>query len=497
MALAKIYVRAGEIVPVPFIVHSNWPMNTEMLFSFGLLLGSDLIGHLVTWWMSLLTACGLYLFGKRFLDRRIGLLAAILYLTVPLVKRLSGTGLIDVSLPFYGSAALLAYGYARRKGSLPWLALAGLFSGLAAGSKLMGGAYPLLLGLLVVLELRIHVRMNWRSSLTRLAVFWAAGFLMVGPWYLRSYLFTGNPIWPFLYQVFGGKYWDALGHEYHMTSLLEIWTVDLPFSLKGLLQSFYYLIFEPVRLGGYHGGLGPVLLVLLGFSALWVLAYRRVPRLIYLLALFCGLYYAVWFTVVSPQVRFLFVILPALVLIAAFNFYLLWDWLPHDVLRWGLAVVLIVPMAITHPAIDREERNLFVARWPYATGKLSRDDFLDAHIEAMPAFRYINDQLPEDSTVLLLPYESRGYHLDRDYVWGHPISQRIIPFEQYDDPQSLAQDLRTMGITHILDNPEWLFDKLRHWEHDRALMLALESECGEPEAAWNNIILYELGPCRE
>jgi hypothetical protein len=136
-------------------------------------------------------------------------------------------------------------------------------------------------------------------------------------------------------------------------------------------------------------------------------------------------------------------------------------------------------------------------RWPYASGQRSRDDFLDAHIKAMPAFRYINAELPPDGAVLLLPYESRGYYLDRDYVWGHPISQRIIPFEQYDDPRLLAQDLRSMGITHILENPEWLFDKLRHWEHDRALMLALESECGEVEATWNDITLYQLVQCRQ
>lgn len=496
MALAKIYVRAGGIIPVPFIVHSNWPMNTEMLFSLSLLLGSDLVGHLVTWWMSLWTAAGLYLIGRRFLDRRIGLLAAVLYLTVPLVKRLSGTGLIDVSLPFYGTAAFLAYAHYRQKHSLAWIGLAGLFSGLAAGSKLMGGAYPLFLGLLIVLDARIPPRLDWRPLLTRLAVFWGLGFLMVGPWYGRSYAFTGNPLWPFLYQVFGGKYWDALGHEYHMASLLEVWTVDLPLSLKGLLQSFYYLFFEPARLGGYEGGLGQVVLGLAGLSVLWVVAHRRIPRLIYLLFLFSGLYYIVWFAVVSPQVRFLFVILPPLALMAAFTFYFIWDRLPHETLRWILVVALVVPIALKHPAIDRAERDLFFARWPYATGQLSQEDFLDAHIKAMPAFRYINAELPPESVVLLLPYESRGYYLDRPYVWGHPISQRIIPFEQYDDPLLLAQDLRNMGITHILENPEWLFTELCHWEHDRALMLALESQCGEIEATWNDIVLYRLVRCR-
>jgi hypothetical protein len=150
MALPHLYVEAGRITYVPFIVHSNWPMNTEMLFTWSLLLGSELLAHFITWGMCLLTAWGLYLVGRRFLTARTGILAAALYLTIPLVIRLSGTGLIDMSLAFFGTAVLLAYGYFRQQRTLPWLGLAGLFAGLTAGSKLMGGAYPLLIGLLLI-----------------------------------------------------------------------------------------------------------------------------------------------------------------------------------------------------------------------------------------------------------------------------------------------------------------------------------------------------------
>ncbi len=495
MALAKLYVDAHGIIYVPFIVHSNWPMNTEMLFSLGLLLGSDVAAHFITWFMSLGTATGLYLLGKRFFDRRVGLLAAVLYLTVPLIKRLSGTGLIDVSLAFYGTAALFAYAHYRRERSLPWVGLAGLFAGLAAGSKLMGGAYPLLLGVLIALDALRGPRLTWRSFLTRAGLFGALGLLMVGPWYARSYAFTGNPIWPFLFQIFGGRNWDALGHEYHMQSLLEIWTVDLSPTLGGLVNSFYYLFFEPERLGGYPGGLGRVLLTLVALAVLWLPALRRIPRLMYELLLFCGLYYAIWFLVVSPQVRFLIPILPALTLIGAFTFYHLWDLLPRPWLRWIPAGLLLLFLIRDFPWVDAAQRNLALSRWPYLSGQRTREDFLQEQIDVYPAFQYINANLPPQATILLLPYESRGYYLERSYFWGHPISQRVIRFEEYDGPDRLAADLRKLGITHILDNPHWLYSGLRYWEHDRALMLALESQCGEEIASWGDIILYRLTEC--
>jgi hypothetical protein len=515
MALARLYVKARSIHYVPFIVHSNWPMNTEMLFSLALLLGSDLVAHLTTWFMSLWTAGGIYLIGRRFLDRRIGLLAATLFLTVPLVKRLSGTGLIDVSLAFYGTAALFAYFRYRENRSLGWAGLTGLFAGLVAGSKLMGGAYPLILGLLIVLDARIpslrsvsrktdrsgaddpgRRALAWRSLLIRLIVFGGLGFLMVGPWYARSYAFTGNPIWPFLYEVLGGRDWDVLGDEYHMESLIRIWTVDLSPSLKGLLDSFYYVFFEPERLGGYPGGLGYVLLSLVALSAVALAFFRRVPRLVYELALIVVVYYAIWFLVVSPQVRFLIPILPALALLAAFTFFFIWDRLPHAALRWVLAGILLFFLVRDFPWVDAAQRNLVGSRLPYLTGQVARDDFLDSRLDVMPAYRYINQELPPDAVVLLLPYESRGYYLDRAYFWGHPISQRVIPFEQYDEPERLAADLKDLGITHILDNPHWLYTGLRHWTHDRALMLALETQCGEEIAAWEDILLYRLSECR-
>lgn len=495
MALAKLYVQAHAIVPVPYIVHSNWPMNTEMIFVLGLLFRSELVAHLFTWWLSLWTAGGLYLVARRFLDRRIGLLAAALYLTTPLVLRLSGTGLIDVSLAYYGTAAILAYAYYQRERALPWAGLMGLFAGMAAGSKLMGGAYPLFLGLLMVLVVWRSPRLPARVWLGHLALFGGLGFLVVGPWYARSYAFTGNPIWPFLYDLFGGRYWDALGDEYHMASLLEVWTVELPMSLRGLISSVYYVIWEPGLLGGYPKGLGHALPALAALTVAWAAVRRRVPPLGLHLLLAFVLYYIAWFALSSPQVRFLLAALPMLVLVAAISFYLVYDWLRHPLLQGALVLGLVLLLARDYPWLSQGDRDLVAARLPYITGQRPRALFLDERVKPMPAFRAINQQLPEDAVVLLLPYESRGYFLDRSYVWGHPISQRIIRFEEYEEPQGLARDLRAMGITHILENPEWLYTGLRHWEHDRALMLALEAQCGDQVAAWGDVVLYELVEC--
>jgi hypothetical protein len=492
MALPKIYVASHRIVYVPYIVHSNWPMNTEMVFTLGLLMGSEMTAHLLTWWMTAWAAWGLYAIGRRFLSRRVGLLAATLYLTVPLIKRLSGTGLIDVSLVFYATAAALSYAHYCRARGLAWAGLAGLFCGFSAGSKLMGAGTALIVGLLIALDALHKPRLDVRRMSGRLALFGALGLLMVVPWYARSYAFTGNPLWPFMYGVFGGRNWDWLGDAYHMESLTAIWTAELPASPKGVLLSLWYLFARPEALGGYSGGLGQVLLVLVALGALFIL---RVPRLIRELALAAALYFAAWFLLVSHQVRFLFPILPALALIGASAFYEVQRRVPWAPMQWATATALLFFLGSDFPWIQAPERALFASRLPYATGQRPGHAFLEQQIDVLPAMGYVNAYLPEDAVVLLLPYETRGYYLDRQYVWGHPMSQRIIRFEAYDGPAVLAERLRELGVTHILDNPAWLYTGLQHWEHDRALMLALEHQCGHELGRWNDVSLYELAPC--
>lgn len=489
LALAKMYVEQHRIIYVPFIVHSNWPMNTEMLFSLCLSLTSDVAPHLLMWAMSLLTGAGLYLLSARYLDRRVGILAATLYLTVPLVKRLAGTGLIDIALGFYVMAAVLAYSQWREQRSLAWLCMLSAFCGFAAGSKLMGGAFPLIFGALVLLDGLLQRPVQSKTLFKHVALFGGVGLLVAGPWYARSYVFTGNPIWPFLYQIFGGRNWDLLGDEYHMQSLMTIWTPEISLSLKDILLLCWYIFADPWRLGGYHGGIGkPVLVLATAFSVPFI----RAPRLMRELFCVCLAYGLMWFAFLSHQVRFLLPVVPLLALLGAFTFFWLWDQVHCSFIKLGMAALALGFLISDFPLMKAAERTLLVQRSTYLLGRVSRAEFLDQQINAMPVFRYANANLPSDAVLLLLPYESRGYYLEREYIWGHPISQRIVRFEEYNTASDLADALRHMGITHILENPHWIFSGLRYWEHDRALMLELEQKCSNLLFEQNEVRLYEL-----
>ena len=492
LTLPKLYVQAHKITYVPFIVHSNWPMNSEMLFIVSLLLGSDVAPHLIMLGIGLLTTCGLLIVAHRHFDDRVGVIAVVLFLTVPLVKRLTGTGLIDIVPGLFVIASLMTFNRWCQERQWPWLALCGACCGFTAGSKLMGGAFPLLFGILVMIQ---EFRQRpWRlGPIFRYGLlFGTAGLLVAGPWYGRSLLWTGNPIWPIAYRIFGGLHWDALGDEYLLQALHDIFVVRIPRTPAGLIQSFFFMLTRPADLGEYQGGIGvavPLGALLVG---LWI---RRIPPILRQGLFIGGGFYLLWFVLVSHQLRFLLPIVPLLSLAAAYLFVAVYDRLNHPLLRLALVCGLVFLLLRDWPWASAADRGLLAARRPYLQGQVTREDWLNTRIDILPVFRFADRHLPNNAKLLLLPYENRTYYLDRDYVWGNPISQRMLPFERFDNPIELAVALRKMGITHIIENPAWLSEKLRYWKHDRALMLDLYDQCAQPIYRQGRAVLFRLTSC--
>ena len=165
---------------------------------------------------------------------------------------------------------------------------------------------------------------------------------------------------------------------------------------------------------------------------------------------------------------------------------------------WQVAGIAIVALILLpqFPFFNRGERYLLFSRWLYINGDVSREKLLTQMVRTLPTTQYINHNLPENARVLLLPFETRGYYLDRDYMWGNPFAQRMIRFEQFNSPEDLADYLRFLGITHILENPEWMNIDIPTWEHDRQLMLDLENKCGDMIFSKYGVKLFTLAQCR-
>lgn len=491
LAVPKIYVTNHRIDYIPFMFQANWPLLAEMLFVHGILSGMEIVAHLLTFTMLIWGWIGTVHVGNRTIGQPYGWIAGSILLTMPLVRRLSGTGMNEPTLIFWGLPAIYCFLLYLRDHATPWLVLAGVFSGFAASAKLTGGGILVLLGICVFV-FTLRNREGLTRALKNALWFGLSGLIVFAPWLLRGYAYTGNPIFPFLYSIFGGKHWDALGTEYSQL----MWEPDsavLSKNLLGLVKSVYLMVFNPEALGGYSGGFGTAIppLILVSFLVVILSKRNRHPLLI---SAFFGVasYILLWFFFANHVLRYLSPIFSLLSWLAAFAVASLWRWNRNGVYRSLVAILFILLLARDYPWFSRPDREMLASRLPVVYSDGYRRAFLEAHIDVLPVFEYINKNLPLDSTVFLFPYENRGYYLDVDYIWGHPGAQRLIPYEKFPDSTALASYLKSLGVTHILDSSTWLFTEFPDWEHDRKLVSAVEMDFCEPILEGDTYLLCRL-----
>jgi hypothetical protein len=492
------FIEAKGFVSIPTIVHSNWPSGMEMLNVLALMMGSEILPHLIVTAMTVLTAIGLACFAQRYFDHDTAWLAATIYLTIPMVKNLAGLALIEGALGFFGFLAIWAgYGWIK-EGSWRDLFLAGVLGGLAASIKLTGAAIPLIIGITGLVGLLLHQQYGLKRSILQFTIYGSTVLIVVMPWYLKSIIYTGNPIWPFLYTAFGGRDWDILGERLHMAWLHD---PNIAPTIWNYIKGLWYLTVRSTQFGGYR--LGPLILL----APLSLLFWRRNYRLMEYLILVSWGIYTIWFFT-THQTRFLMGMVPVLVLLAAYaTNYLLCLW-PSCLAALG-KVALVVYFTTVLPFVDGRQWDLIANRWPYIAGHISRDEFLMSHVDAYPAFQYANDNLPQDAKVLLAIWETREYYLDRNAVWANPIGQRVIKWEKFKNVRTLARFLRSLGITHVFWNRNLaiedvtkksstdsvITEAIANEIYTDQLLRNLSTDCGEIIYESNGFIIYKLHMC--
>ncbi|HEX8834281.1 MAG TPA: glycosyltransferase family 39 protein, partial [Abditibacteriaceae bacterium] len=207
LAAPQQYLRAGAVVELPYDHHSYFPFTMEMLFAFGLAARGAVFAKLFHWLMLPLACMALLAIGQRHLTRRAGLFAAALLASLPVVQIEASTAYIDLGLAAFSLGAVLCFCSWRETRSTRELLWCGAFCGFCLGTKYLGALTFGWIGIWVLV-------LAWsrrKSAGDITPVFGCAAIALVlgGGWYVRNFLWTGNPVFPFAYEVFGGKGWTA------------------------------------------------------------------------------------------------------------------------------------------------------------------------------------------------------------------------------------------------------------------------------------------------
>ncbi|MFQ6132144.1 MAG: ArnT family glycosyltransferase [Armatimonadota bacterium] len=458
LAAPKVYLKHHRIIYLPYDHHSNFPFTMEMLYTLGLMLSGHTLAKLFHYLTLVLSLVAIGAFARRLFpaQRLSGPLAMAILATVPLVNFEAGTAYLDVALGFYVLLSVHCLGAWRgdRAGGGRWLALGAVFLGLAMGIKMTA----------LVLYLLLLVGVAWEALRPRMAgagrqllVFAALAAAVASPWYVKTWINTGNPVYPFFYSVFGGSDWGALQASNYRDA--QIGDFGMP-SEDGVttrrdaiafLLAPYNLVAHPNYYFDKHGAptlvwpasvVGPLFLMLLPPLAL----LRRVPWIVWRVLLLSAGFAIAWF-IMSQQSRYFIALFPLLAVCAGYSAARILA-TPWRSLRAVVATCLAACLG-TLLVVDA-----FMARelMPVAFGNVSEEAFHTRHLgPSYQAFQYLNRYAPENAKVALYG-EPRGYFLDIDYMWADMGHSTLIDYAGMRDPDELLRRYRELGVTHLMIN---------------------------------------------
>ena len=506
LADPKLYLQAHRIYYIPWESHSDFAFTAEMWYLFGLLENGTESGvplaKLFHFTCGVGACLAVYAFGARHLSPRVGLTAAGLLASMPLVLWEAGTAYADLAGMFFATLTLLAVANGLAARDDRWLRLGAVLMGLTLSTKATALAT---LALLALALLFWYVRLQGQTWLraARSVVLWGALALAVGsPWYIKSVVYTGNPIYPFYYQIFGGRGFNAalakaydqsnanfgVTYEKNGTDTRLVRSPDMA-ALAPWNLTMYLLpghpppnpAFRPFNDGHPTplSALSPLLL-----AALFFPAFRRgAPGAVRALGLYALCSGGLWF-VTSQQVRYLLPTLPVLCLLAS------WVLVRALEERWrsgsALAALGVCSLAFTFYV----GWSLLALEAPAAFGWQPRAAYLERDVSGYPVMQFINTHLPASAKVVFYGHPL-GVYCDRPYFWGDAQHSTYIPYDTFHSAEDLRAYLQKIGVTDILLNrqnlpgPRDATDYLR-WVYD------LTDGAGPPLFEAHGVAVYAL-----
>lgn len=436
LTVPRIYVSRGYLVDLPYFFHSYFAHLVNMLFALGLALDGQAVAKLLTLGTGGVVAAGIYVLGRRALGPRVGLWAACLFCSTPLVIWLASTAYVDLAAGMFVSSSTLALMRWRDSGSVGWIAASGALLGAGVGSKLTAVvALPAFAVLLVVILLRSPER-SPRSRAAAMGAYALAALILSGPWYAVIYGLTGNPFFPMLNGVFKSPGAPPVNTQLN-AELFGIGT-----SPGALLSLPFQLTFETHKFGEAlaAGAMGlAVALLPLGLLVPVLAGWRA--RACLGLALVSA---AVW-GLLFQYARYLVPVLPLIVVIVATVLLATADpWARR--LNVSLLGVVVLAQFLATPLLFWNVPERFPTR--RALGIETAEAFVSRALPGYEASRYLNRVVVPGEWVIGIGFANVRFYLDPPLVSGETAGS--LTFEGEASPRALAAAMSERGYRYLM-----------------------------------------------
>ena len=534
LAVPKLYIQRGGMVELPEIGFSYYPPNLDLLYLIPLYFGNDIIPKYIHFGFALLTAWLIFSYLKKRLGSHYALTGTLLFLSLPVIVKLSITVYVDLGLTFFSFAALLMLFKWHESGfNLRYLLYSGVLCGLALGTKYNG---LLALFILTLMTAFIYIRSTSAGNSQQLgalkyaALFMLVSLLMFSPWMIRNYRWTGNPIYPLYDKWFKSAAAAVSGKQNASVikptagpaakkpagSQTGAQKPSAPWNhltIRRILyeESCLQIALIPVRIffqgqddnpRYFDGKLNPFLFILPLFAfyhhrheAVRITLEKKV------LLAFILLFILIAFLRYSIRIRYIAPVIPPLVILSMFGLRalttMLQERLPENRQPTiPVLATLIVAAAIGLNAVYVTHQFKVVEPLSYISGRVGRDEYITRYRPAYPVIKYANENLYDNARLLGLFLGNRRYYTERQMILNENIFKKIVTGAS--SPKMITRKLTKRGFTHLLIRydlfSQWVnsnFDQLHrellsvYFEHGARLLIS--------QGGYG---LYEIDPIR-
>ncbi len=480
LAVPKLYLENGGFFQLPCMSYSYYPMNLDLLYMGALYLGSDILPKLIHFFFGLMTAALIYNYISKRINVTWALFGAFLFLSLPIIIKLSITVYVDLGLVFFSTASLLAIiKWIETDFKIKHLFWAGAWCGLAMGTKYNGLIIFFLLSLFAPFlysRCRGNASPLGLKSIVPGLVFALTALVFFSPWMIRNYVWTRNPVYPLYNQHFKVHIEQPCVSNWKIANAENSNTKDFHFGNLAYRKFIYgekwwEMLLLPVRIffqgrdndfQFFDGRLSALLLLLPMFSFVSCngrdnvyLGEKKIMLSFSILFILFTLFSSVIrMRYLSPAIPFL-VILSVYGLKNAMSSCCIASRWVHIRKKGSYFLIFLVSFYLLwfHGGYLVEQFK-YVKPLSYICGDVSRNAYIRSFRHEYAAFEYINKHLPLNANIMFFYIGKRGYYCNRKYVpdEGENIKLLYGLLRTYHDPWKITQEFQNRGITFFLIN---------------------------------------------
>lgn len=380
LTLPKLYLLNHSIYYIPgtLLYYSDMPKLTEMLYIGALSISNEILAKFIHFLFGILTLIAIYKISQKFFSKNISIVVSLVFYSNLVVGWESITAYVDLSRTFFETMAFWGFVNWVESKKIKWLLASAVLVGLAISTKLIALGSLLIFAVLIAYVL-FSRKKEIKNVVLHILLYSLVSLIMILPWFVFSFVNTGNPLYPFFDNRIG---------------LAINFTISLKNLVSDIINLFLYSS-DPTS---------PLYLIILPVLIFLFNKASQKVKLLYIYS-FCSL--LVWF--ITPKIgggRFILPYLPVLSLIAVYPLTVTKD-------KYFKYLILLIIFIIATTSIGYRflANKKFI---PVILGQETKEKFFSSNLnfnfgDFYDTDEYFSKNIKKTDTVLLYGFHNLYY----------------------------------------------------------------------------------------